>query len=97
VKGRKLTWAIGLGVAVAVAALLSPWASSWPDGLEHVSERLGLTVRDSSVAAARAPFSDYSVPGLARGPGTSAAGILGTLLVFGIGCAAGWVLRRRQP
>jgi hypothetical protein len=64
--------------------LLSPLASSLPDGLDWVTGRLGF---ESPPAAAwlRAPFPDYEVPALARlGRVSSAAGAIGTLVVFAV-------------
>jgi cobalt/nickel transport system permease protein len=76
--------AAGLMLACAVAAILSPWASSWPDGLEAVGERIGF----NELGVDRAlMFSDYAVPlpaGWEAWSG-SLAGVLGTVVVLVVG------------
>ncbi|HEY3397211.1 MAG TPA: PDGLE domain-containing protein [Armatimonadota bacterium] len=70
-------WLAILVIAVAVAALVAPFASSWPDGLEKVAGQLGFAPR------AAAPAPGYALPGLPEGHvSTGVAGILGTLIVF---------------
>jgi hypothetical protein len=56
----------GLAVAVALALILSPWASSSPDGLEKVAEDKGFLdkAEDTKPAWESAPIPDYAVPGL---------------------------------
>lgn len=68
------------GVALAVAAFLSPLASMLPDGLEHAAERFGFSGRAAS--AWPAPFPDYAMP-LVSSPAitTAVAGIVGTVSV----------------
>ena len=81
----------GLLVACALAALLSPLASSSPDGLERVAMDHGFLDKVSEPAWTNSPAPDYSLPGIAHeGGSTAAAGLLGTLLTFA-GC---WVLFR---
>jgi hypothetical protein len=73
----------GLVVAFGLAVFAAPFASSWPDGLEHVAEKLGFAER-SSAAVLPSPFSDYTLPWIASAPlGTALAGFIGTILVFG--------------
>jgi cobalt/nickel transport system permease protein len=76
----------GLAIALALAVVIAPCASTAPDGLEWVSRKLGLAPPGSSPVLP-APFPDYEVLGL-RGPvgiATAAAGLVGTLVVFGFG------------
>jgi cobalt/nickel transport system permease protein len=76
--------AAGVMVACAVAAILSPWASSWPDGLEAVGERVGFN--DLGVDRSLM-LSDYAVPlpaGWEAWSG-SVAGVLGTVVVLTVG------------
>ncbi|MDZ4689442.1 MAG: energy-coupling factor ABC transporter permease [Planctomycetaceae bacterium] len=83
--GRFVT--AGATVACAVAAILSPWASSWPDGLEAVGERVGF----NELGVDRMlMLSDYAVPLPAGWEvwSVSAAGVLGTVVVLGVG----WLL-----
>jgi cobalt/nickel transport system permease protein len=81
-KGGAAVWTFGLGIALALA-VLSPLASAHPDGLEWVAGQKGF------LEAARAPLykiiPDYVFPGINnKAFATIIAGILGTLLVFGV-------------
>ena len=79
----------GILVALALAAL-SPLASRNPDGLEHVSEKHGIAVVES--ARVSAPIPDYWE---SEGPAKKiAAGVLGTLMVFGVMMIFGKTLRK---
>jgi cobalt/nickel transport system permease protein len=89
----------GLGIALAVAVFLSPFASSSPDGLEFVGAKLGF-LSDSDSAAPppiSVPIPEYQL----RLPGvdhvklaTAMAGLVGTLVVFGVGWGMARVLPR---
>ena len=69
-----------LGVALAIAAFLSPFTSMLPDGLEHAAERLGFSGRAAS--AWTAPFPDYATPFVSSSAVTTAvAGVVGTISV----------------
>ncbi len=79
---RKLGAITAFAIAITVAALLAPWASPSPDGLEHVASQWtawqpsGLTF---------APLPDYLLPGVgSESLATALAGALGTLAVFGV-------------
>jgi len=90
---KKYWWLIGLLLAVVVA-LFSPLASPHPDGLERVAEDEGFLVQ-----AQDAPYQvvpDYAFPGIENEAlATIAAGVVGTVLLFGLGYGLAWVLRRR--
>jgi len=90
-------WLGGLLAAVAVAALLSPYASPLPDGLDHVAERLGFRARERVQPLVPAPLVGYKLPA-ARGAAwsTPAAGVTGTLIVFGGVYLLGFALTRRR-
>jgi len=82
--------AAGIAVACAVAAVLSPWASEWPDGLEAVGDRVGF----NDLGQDRVwMLSDYALPVPVgwEALSVSAAGILGTLVVLGLG----WMVSSR--
>ena len=86
---RRYWWVAGLLLAVAVVAVLAPFASSDPDGLERVAIDVGFAEQGTDAAFEILP--DYSVPFL----GDSAlslivAGLIGVALLFG----AMWVLGR---
>jgi cobalt/nickel transport system permease protein len=74
---------------LAALVLLSPFASSLPDGLEHVAERLGFADRAGQALAA--PLPDYVLPALESALGaTLAAAAVGTALAF----VLAWLLAR---
>jgi len=58
----------GLAVAVTLALLVSPWASSSPDGLEKVAEDKGFLEKaeETEPAWKNAPIPDYAMPGLTK-------------------------------
>ena len=67
--------------SIALAAFGSPFASTFPDGLEKVAEKLGFVDRGS--AALHSPAPDYSTPGISNGRlSGSVAGVLGAGIVF---------------
>lgn len=84
---------VGLGFA-ALAALLSPLASSAPDGLERVAADQGFIER-----AMNAPYNiipDYTVPFLGETPlSTITAGMIGLFIVFALMYGLALVLRGR--
>jgi hypothetical protein len=90
---KKYWWIVGLLLALGVA-LLSPLASPHPDGLERVAEDQGFAHK-----AKEAPIqviADYLFPGIENeAVATIVAGVLGTVVVFGVGYGLAWVLRRR--
>ncbi|UCG09948.1 MAG: PDGLE domain-containing protein [Dehalococcoidia bacterium] len=83
-------WLIAL-VACLALVLLAPLASSSPDGLERVAEDVGFME-----LAQAAPFSliaDYVFPGLEnKALATILAGMVGTLVLFGIAYGLAWLL-----
>lgn len=90
------TIAGGLGIALAVAVFLSPFASGLPDGLEFVGEKLGFLRETAPASTLKVPIPDYELrlPGVANVKvATALAGLLGTLIVFGVG----WAMARVLP
>ncbi len=87
-------WLIALLICLAVACL-APLASSSPDGLERVAEDKGfLTLGEE------APFqviADYVFPGIENeAVATILAGIIGTLILFGVAYGVAWLLTLRK-
>lgn len=85
---------VGLGAALLIAVLLSPFASSNPDGLDRVAGDLGF----ESAAAEQQPsqqlpfyavFDEYALRGVPEAIATPLAGLVGTLLVFGLAMGVG--------
>ena len=86
-------WHIGLLIALGLA-LISPLASSWPDGLERVAEEKGLinAARDAALRV----VPDYVFPGVGNEAlATILAGLVGTLLLFALTYGLGTLLKRR--
>ena len=87
-------WLISLVICLAVASL-APLASSSPDGLERVAEGKGFI----SLAQA-APFqviADYVFPGIQNEAlATILAGLIGTLVLFGVAYGLAWLLKSRK-
>ncbi len=80
---HRRTVAFGAALAIGLMVLVAPFASSLPDGLEHVAERFGF----ASLAAASppAPLPDYTLIPLAEASpwlATVLAGALGALVAF---------------
>lgn len=67
-KGILVFTLAGLAVAVALALIVSPWASSSPDGLEKVAEDKGFLEEAEETAPVweKAPIPDYAVPGITK-------------------------------
>lgn len=91
----------GLGVALIVAVFLSPFASPDPDGLNRVAEDLEFADRESSNPPARnlpfaKVFDGYAFTKVPEGAATPVAGLLGTLVTFGIAWGIGKVMVRRS-
>ena len=92
--GGKLLWVAGLLIALALA-VASPLASAHPDGLEWVAEQKGF------LDAARGPLfqiiPDYVLPGVSNEAlATILAGVLGTLIVFGMALAVAYTRRNQS-
>jgi cobalt/nickel transport system permease protein len=90
----RLVWLAGLLFAIFLA-VASPLASSRPDGLEWVAGQQGF------LDTAREPLfriiPDYVVPGLSNTAlATILAGILGTVVVFGVALAVAYTRRNRE-
>jgi hypothetical protein len=88
---------LALAVAIGLAAAVSPFASTSPDGLTKVSEDKGFdnTGKLHSVQE-DSPIPAYAFPGIdnervAKG----VAGFVGTLGVFVLGYGVAYVVRRR--
>jgi cobalt/nickel transport system permease protein len=85
----------GLGVSLLIA-LLSPLASSSPDGLEYVAEQHGFLGRAMGPLYTLLP--DYSVPFVRNAAMTTmAAVVLGTLFVFALAWLVGRSAVSPQP
>ncbi|MEN6481817.1 MAG: energy-coupling factor ABC transporter permease [Anaerolineaceae bacterium] len=74
---------VGGSLAAIALAVISPLASSSPDGLEWVAERYGFI--ETAKAAPYTLIPDYTLPGIANSQlATILAGIVGVIIVFGV-------------
>jgi hypothetical protein len=87
-------WHVGLLIALGLA-ILSPLASPWPDGLERVAENKGFI--EAALEPAFEIIPDYVFPGLANEAlATILAGLVGTLILFGLSYGVGAMLKRQR-
>jgi cobalt/nickel transport system permease protein len=89
--GSRLVWLTGLLIALTLV-IISPLASTNPDGLEWVAERYGF------LGAAQAPLyqilPDYLLPGISsQSLATIAAGILGIVIILGVSIGVAYTRR----
>lgn len=81
----------GLIFCVSLALFASPLASTWPDGLESVSQSLGFE-HQAKDPALSSPMPDYQFPWFHSSTiATALAGLIGTLTAF----ILSWLLSRR--
>lgn len=86
---------VGIAVALVLAFLVSPHASSSPDGLEKVASDKGIDVGVTNHAMADSPLADYAVKGVdSSGLSTGLAGIVGVAVTFALGFGLFTVLKR---
>ncbi|MBM3165941.1 MAG: hypothetical protein FJZ83_00025 [Chloroflexi bacterium] len=91
----KLQWWYGALALALLLAVLSPLASSWPDGLERVAEDKGFA--EKAVGTPYQFIPDYVVPGMrSNALATILAGVIGVLILFGIGYGLAKVLRSKN-
>ena len=111
---NRLGWFVagGLLVAILLAGVVSGFASSSPDGLDHTA-RAGCTVNaDGEITggtcmarqetghqtAGSSPLADYGIRGIGDDRlSTGLSGILGVAITFAIGGGLFWLVRRRKP
>lgn len=91
----------GLGIALLIAVFLSPFASQNPDGLDRVSQDHGFDKKAAEEPIAhKLPFyqifEEYQLRGVPEQIATPAAGLVGTLVAFGLAWGAGKVLVRNR-
>ncbi len=85
---------IGLGTALLIAIFLSPFASQNPDGLNRVARDQKFEHRATENPPARKLpfyqlFNEYALRGVPASIATPVAGLIGTLVTFGIAWGVG--------
>jgi len=85
----------GIIIVLGLAVFVSPYACSWPDGLDKVAEKFGFAGR--AAVTVKAWFPDYKIPGFSsNGLATALAGTLGAVLMFGLAWMVGRVLVKTE-
>jgi cobalt/nickel transport protein len=92
---------VGLAIALAIAVFLSPFASSDPDGLDRVSQDEKFEDRAIEDAPAKQlpffnVFEEYAARGVPESVATPIAGLVGTLVTFGLAWGLGKVVVRNS-
>jgi hypothetical protein len=84
----------GLLIALALAFVVGPRASSSPDGLERVAMDEGFADAAQDSATADSPLAEYAVRGVDHeGMSTGLAGVIGVSVTFAVGSALFLLLR----
>lgn len=90
----RVVWLVGMLIALGLV-ILSPLASTRPDGLEWVAIEHGFI--NQARASLFQIFPGYKLPGLAAGSATTiAAGVLGVVMVLLVAAAVMYSRRQRQ-
>ena len=89
--------AAGLALALLLAFLVSPEASSQPDGLEKVAIDHGFADQADDHGLADSPLADYGVKGVDdERMSTGLAGVVGVAVTFALGAGLFGLLRWRR-
>lgn len=95
---RNLVFVVaGLSVAIALAMIVGPWASSEPDGLTKVAEDQGFAPSEKEHALEDGPVAGYEVEGVENeGMSKALSGLLGVGVTFIVGAGLFAVVRGRS-
>jgi cobalt/nickel transport protein len=90
-----------LGIAVIIAAVVSPFASSNPDGLNRVAEDLGfISKQQPEPLAQKLPsakaFDGYALRGAPESLATPIAGVIGVFATFALAWGSGKLFVRKS-
>lgn len=89
--------AIGLAASLAVAGVVSLFASASPDGLEFVGESVGFAGSAQDSAVAGSPLADYGLSFVSNPLVSGAlAGVVGVLVTIALGMGLALLARRRD-
>ncbi len=89
-------WVIPIVSILLISGLLSLVASAWPDGLERVAENLGfINLAEEVRVIVPTPLADYGIEGLGS-IGTSIAGIIGSIVCFGVAFGIAQVVKPKN-
>ncbi|MCP6759794.1 MAG: PDGLE domain-containing protein [Fischerella sp. CENA71] len=89
-------WVVPIVSILLISGLLSLVASAWPDGLERVAENLGfINLAEQVRVIVPTPLADYGIEGLGS-IGTSIAGIIGSIVCFGVAFGIAQVVKPKN-
>ncbi|RAM51526.1 MAG: cobalt transporter [Hapalosiphonaceae cyanobacterium JJU2] len=89
-------WVVPIVSILLISGLLSLVASAWPDGLERVAENLGfINLAEQVRVTVPTPLADYGIEGLGA-IGTSIAGIIGSIVCFGVAFGIAQVVKPKN-
>jgi len=95
--GNRRFLVVFLLTALLVAGVASYYASSHPDGLEHVAGQVGFLDRAEASPVKKSPLADYSTKGVENDRiSGGVAGVVGSLFVLVLAGGLFRVLRRRD-
>lgn len=86
----------GALVAVVLAAVVSGFASSAPDGLERVAADHGIAAAEQPSVTAGSPLADYTLPGMGERTAAAGAGLVGLAVTAAIGFGLFYLLKGRR-
>ena len=90
------SWVVPVVSIFLIAGLLSLFASAWPDGLEKVAEDRGfIDLAEQVRISVPTPFADYTFNN-SEGIGTSIAGIVGSIVCFGVAWGIAQVVKPKN-
>lgn len=94
-KGDKRVFLIGLLVTLIVAVVVAQFASSSPDGLEHVAEEQGFADSAADHDLADSPLADYGENlSDSGGVNTAVSGVIGVVATLALGYGIFWLARK---
>ena len=87
----------GLLIALLLAAVVSFYASSSPDGLEKVATDKGISQQAKDHQLSDSPLADYGVKGVDNSRlSTGLAGVAGVAITLALGTGLALAVRRRD-
>jgi len=89
--------ATGFAITVVLLLFVAPYATSAPDGLEHVGAALGFS-QFFEPGTSSVPMPDYQMPGLvSASAATALAGVAGAIVVFAMAWILATTLAPKEP
>lgn len=86
---------VGLLVAIIVAVVVAQFASSSPDGLEHVADQQGFAESAADHGLSGSPLADYGENLTDNNKlNTAIAGLAGVVITFALGYGIFWLSKR---